>query len=184
MSCFIDVKFMEILLGGGIFVGPNSRLYNCRFVFDGKNNIVEIGANTVLHNVEFIMRYGDNNVISIGDGTTTGGNIQIEASEGCTVELGKDCMLSHNIKIYTTDSHSICDMEGKRLNYAKDIHIGDHVWIGMDAMILKGSVVPEGCIIGANTTYSIQKESQKCSVFVGNPANIIKKDVVWKRQLC
>jgi acetyltransferase-like isoleucine patch superfamily enzyme len=151
-------------------------------VFDGKNNIVEIGANVVLHNVEFIMRYGDNNIIRIGDGTTAGGNVQIEASEGCSVELGKDCMLSHNIKIYTTDSHSICDIKGKRLNQAKNIRIGNHVWIGMNVMILKGSVVPEGCIIGANSLYC-KNYGQKKSIFAGVPAKIVKEQIEWSRKL-
>ncbi|MBP2659028.1 MAG: hypothetical protein H6Q69_2060 [Firmicutes bacterium] len=39
-------------------------------------------------------------------------------------------MFSHDVHIRNGDSHSIIDLQTKkRINFSKDIIIGDHVWI-------------------------------------------------------
>ena len=92
---------------GEVIIGDYSKIAKCLFYFEGNNNKVIIGKNVRLRGVELILRGGGNNTIIIGDNTTTGGNVQVEASEGTMIQLGADCMLSHNINIYTTDHHPI-----------------------------------------------------------------------------
>jgi acetyltransferase-like isoleucine patch superfamily enzyme len=47
------------------------------------------------------------------------------------------------------DSHSILNLEtGKRVNWAKDIQIGRHVWLGAKTKILGGAEIGENAIIG------------------------------------
>lgn len=157
-------------------------LRNCKFFFGEGCHRVLIGDNCRIEGVEFILRNGGKNVIVIGDGSTTGGHIQMEASEGTKIILGKDCMMSHHIKIYTTDSHSILNMEGHRINPSEDIYIGNHVWIGMDVMILKGSLIGDGSIIGAKSLYS-KRESQVNTIYGGVPAKEIKSGIHWDRRL-
>ena len=170
-------------VGGRLIIGKNAYLRNCSFFFQGPNNLVEIGKGVKLNGVSFILRYGGNNVIKVGDYTTTGGDVCFEASEGCRIVIGEDCMFSHNIVVFTSDSHSILDDKGKRLNVAKDVVIGNHVWIGLNASILKGSIVPAGSIIAANSTYLQSSSKNENSVYAGNPAIEIKKCINWNRML-
>lgn len=127
------------------------------------------------------MRYGGPNRVTIGAKTSVGGSLNIECSEGTTLTIGEDCMLSHQIRIFTTDMHSIIDNDGNRINKAKDVTIGNHVWIGMRAFILKGSQIPDGTILGASAVYSGRNEENNC-IYAGNPAKKIKENVGWSRE--
>lgn len=170
---------------GEVYLGNNVKLRNCRFYFEGcdpsKNSII-IGSNCRVDGVEFICRYGGINTIKIGANNTFGGNVQIEASEGTKVTTGEDCMFAHRIHITTTDHHSILNKEGKRVNNARDISIGNHVWIGMGVTLLKNSRIPNGSIVGANSTYTSNNTNDN-SIFAGLPARMIKSDISWCRKL-
>lgn len=76
-----------------------------------------------------------------------------------------------------TDWHSIQNtITGEIYPDTKEIIIGNNVWIGTRSVILKGSVIPDGCIIGANTLCS-KYFSETESVIAGNPARICKSNV-------
>ena len=107
---------------------------------------------------------------------------QLAACEGRNIIIGDDCMFSHSICVRTTDSHSIVNEAGKRINKAQDIHIGNHVWIGMQSLILKGTIIPDNCIVGARATVS-KSDFKENSVLTGSPAKTIKTEVNWKREL-
>ena len=61
----------------------------------------------------------------------------------------------------------------------RTIKIGNHVWIGTSAIILKGSVIRENSIVAAGAIVS--GEFPPNSVIAGNPAKVVKKNVVWQR---
>ena len=167
---------------GDVIIGDRSKIAKCLFYFEGNNNKVIIGKNVSLRGVELILRGGGNNTIIIGDDTTTGGNVQMEASEGTMIQLGVDCMLSHNIKIYTTDHHPIFNSVGDRINNAKDIIIGNHVWLAMNSMILKGTIIGNGSVVGANSTCCGKYEDESC-VYAGSPAKKIRESICWNRKI-
>lgn len=177
------VKSIKIVGVGGVFIGNNSIVDNCKFIFEKGNNTIKIGDGVKLHHVEFIERHGGRNLIVIGSKTTMGGAIQIEASEGCTVNIGEDCMFSHHIKVFTTDGHSILDNDNKRINETKGVVIKNHVWVGNTVMIMKGSIVPDGSIIGANSTVTSSSCSQNNAIYAGNPAQLVKRNIKWVRKL-
>ncbi|MBK9533326.1 MAG: acyltransferase [Chitinophagaceae bacterium] len=54
------------------------------------------------------------------------------------IHIGKDCLFSWEILIMDTDFHPITDNVGNIINGDKSITIGDHVWVGCRATILKG----------------------------------------------
>lgn len=165
---------------GDVTIGDNSKIAKCLFYFEGTNNKVIIGKNVSLRGVELILRGGGNNSIIIGDNTTTGGNVQMEASEGTMIQLGADCMLSHNINIYTTDHHPIFNSVGDRINNAKDIKIGNHVWLAKNSMVLKGTTIGNGCVIGANSTCCGKYDDESC-IYAGSPAKKIRESICWNR---
>ena len=87
-------------------------------------------------------------------------------------------MFSYGIEIHTTDYHSIIDKYGNRINPSESVIIGDHVWIGIRTIILKGSEIASNSIIGAGSIVN-NKISEENVVIAGNPADVRKKYVNW-----
>lgn len=56
--------------------------------------------------------------------------------------------------------------------YPKDVYIGNDVWIGCNAVIMRGVRLGDGCVIGANSI--ITKDVQPYSIVIGK--NQILKD--------
>ena len=181
-NCIIRNCKVHNAKGGKVIVGDNSKIIGCTFYFAEGKNLIEIGNDCDLLGVEFIQRYGGTNAIKIGNRTTVGGTLQLECSEGTNLYIGEDCMFSHNIKIWTTAYHSICNAAGKRINPAKSIIIGKHCWIGHSSFIMKGSVVPDGSIVGAACIYTGQF-TENNAIYAGCPAKRIKENIVWLREL-
>ncbi len=146
----------------------------------GHNNRIVIGKECILRNTKLWIEEDGNNII-IGDYTTIEGNTELACIEGKKITLGVDCMLSSNISIKTGDSHSIIDKDGFRINASKDVIIGDHVWIGANAVILKGATIPSNCIIGINSIVNKQFSKANC-VVAGIPASVVRDSVSWKRE--
>lgn len=178
LSCCIGRHILKNA-GNSIIIGDNSSLADCRFLIKGKNNKITIGKHCALKGVRFWMS-GDNNEIIIGDYTTVGHNTEFATLEGTCISVGKDCMFSHDIQVRTSDSHSILDQYGKRTNPAKNIHIGNHVWIGLEVILLKGSEITDNSVVAARSmvTKPFTKEG---SLIGGAPAKEIKSNINWSR---
>lgn len=58
--------------------------------------------------------------------------------------------------------------------YEQQTIINDNCWIGARTIILAGSIVSSGCIIGANSLFGLKNCEENC-VYGGSPAKIIKK---------
>lgn len=109
-------------------------------------------------------------------------NINAESTIICSkrIKFGDDCILSWDVLIMDTDFHKIFDENEQLINHDKDINIGNNVWIGCRCLILKGSVIRNKSVVGANTFLSTSIEQENVIVG-GNPANIIKENIIWKK---
>ena len=97
------------------------------------------------------------------------------------IVIGEDCMISNHVIIRTSDSHPIYSLESKeRINPAKDIHIGNHVWIAPGTEIMKGAEIGDGCIIVSQTM--VTKTIPSSCLAVGRPARVVKNNVTWSRE--
>lgn len=106
------------------------------------------------------------------------GALHAICSEGCHIVLGDDCLYSFGIWIRTADPHLVYDATTKsRLNPSKDVLVGDHVWIGQDAMLLKGTHIGSGSILGGRAVTS----GELCSnaSWAGVPARCLREDIFW-----
>jgi len=79
----------------------------------------------------------------IGNGTYLNRNTEVIAQQ--EVRIGRDCMIAWDVVIMDTDQHGV---DGS-LPLAKPVIIGDRVWIGCRALILKGVHIGNHAIIGA-----------------------------------
>lgn len=112
---------------------------------------------------------------------TIGGG-ELAATEGAHIFINEDCMFAEDIEIRNGDSHSIISKEtGLRINSAKDVTIGKHVWIGAHVRILKGVSIPDNCVI-ANSSVVTKSQNNENTIYAGNPAKEIKKDIIWLRE--
>jgi acetyltransferase-like isoleucine patch superfamily enzyme len=94
------------------------------------------------------------------------------------IEFGDNCLLSWDTLIMDTDFHTIKDKMDTIVNPSEPIVIGDKVWIGCRCLILKGAIIPNNCVIGANALVSKRLEKEN-AIYGGQPARIVKEDIVW-----
>jgi acetyltransferase-like isoleucine patch superfamily enzyme len=119
------------------------------------------------------------NVISIGRGTEVNGPSDLAAIEGTTLSIGDGCLLSGGVHIRTGDSHSVTDLKGNRINPSKDVRVGDHVWIGMRVVVLKGASIPDHSVVAACAVVTKPFTLPNCAIG-GNPAQVIRRDIDWR----
>lgn len=108
-------------------------------------------------------------------------HVTIAVSEEKNVFIGDYCLFSRNIWIRNSDAHLIYSTENnKRINMSKSIYIGDHVWLGQSAILLKGTQIDSGAVIGAMSLISGKKIPHNAA-WGGNPAKQIRENVFWDR---
>jgi acetyltransferase-like isoleucine patch superfamily enzyme len=118
---------------------------------------------------------GPNAKLTIGDFTRITSNMRIFVKDEITI--GERCMISWDVQIMDTDFHVILDEQGnERPNTAK-VTIGNDVWIGSRATILKGVTIGDGAVIAAGSM--VVKDVPAHTTVAGNPARIIKQNVKW-----
>ncbi len=164
-----------------IIIGNGGGLKDCKIFFYGTNCTLHLGSNVYLKNNVFW--FEDNgSEIYIGEKTTTEEGCQFAACEGKRINIGKDCMFSHNVDIRNTDSHSILNDRGERINPSSNILIGDHVWIGIRSTILKGCIVPSNSVIAAQSLVTKSLKAHDNSLIAGSPASVISTNIHWDRK--
>ena len=129
---------------------------------------------------------GERGTCAVGDFTLLNGAI-IMAEE--RVEIGSHCLISWNVGIADSDFHPIAaaerrvDAEALAPFFDKrparpelrtaPVVIGDNVWIGMNAIILKGVTIGENSVVAAGAV--VTKSVRANVVVAGNPAVVIKE---------
>lgn len=174
-------------------------LANCHVRFVGKNNRVVIHKQANLKNVyiELLMddalveieenvrmmgnwRIGHGCTLKIGKNSSSTNPVYMTCAEGSSIIIGEDCMFATNNQIRTDDAHPIYDVNtGNRINFSKDVKLGNHVWVGYGATLLGGASVGDGSVIGAYALVN-KSHSNNC-LLVGMPAKTVKHDIFWER---
>jgi acetyltransferase-like isoleucine patch superfamily enzyme len=181
----LRMKKIDILIkgsGNSLTVGKGSMVAKCKIRIDGSNQRVEIGEDCLYHAGKIYLRYNSNQCIKIGDKTTIE-DAYLLTDEDASITIGRDCMFSKFVHLRAGDGHSVLDVaSGKRINRAKDIVIGDHVWVGRATCILKGSVIPDRSVVGAHAVVTRQF-GQEGSAIAGNPASVVRSGLDWDRRM-
>lgn len=176
-----------------------SQLNNSKINFQGKNNILFIEDGVTLKNStinfnrnESVVYLGGNrhdyflncsvnngNTVYIGRDCYINGIMNIIASEGKNVIIGDDGLFSFGIWVRTADPHLVYDVDTKeRINYSQSILIGDHVWLGQQSLVLKGTQIGSGSVLGGGTVVAGKKLVSNAA-YGGNPARLIKEGVFF-----
>ena len=103
-----------------------------------------------------------------------------------SINIGNDVIVSWGVTIVDHDSHALSwagrlsDVEDWKKGIKKwenvavrPVRIGDKVWIGFGASILKGVTVGEGAVIGAQSV--VTRDVPPFTVVAGNPAKVVRQ---------
>lgn len=143
-------------------------------VMPGKPGVTVInrGGSIVVENCTFFpgvrITCGQQGRVFIGNGTYLNRNTEIIAAT--EVRIGRDCKISWDVVIMDTDGHAVGD--GPKV--ARPIVIGDNVWIGCRALILKGVTIGEGAVVAAG---AIVTKDVPAGAIVASPAATIRGSV-------
>jgi acetyltransferase-like isoleucine patch superfamily enzyme len=112
-------------------------------------------------------------VIEIGDSSALSGTVICAASR---VSIGQRVMIGANCTLSDTDFHPLSP-EQRRIHptenaASRPIVIEDDVFIGTQAILLKGAILGHGCVVGAGAV--VTGEFPPRSIIAGNPARLIK----------
>jgi acetyltransferase-like isoleucine patch superfamily enzyme len=128
---------------------------------------------------------GENGIVTIGDFTLLNGALLMAEER---IEIGSHCLVSWNVGIADSDFHPL--EPAQRLIDARalapylenrpprpklrtaPVIISENVWIGMNAVILKGVTVGENSVVAAGAV--VTKSVPPNCVVAGNPAVIVK----------
>lgn len=115
----------------------------------------------------------ENATVEIGGAYINTGAVILAAKH---ISIGQEVLISRHVFIYDSDHHPIYDEKGEIANPARDVVIGDHVWIGLKCIVLRGSNIGEGAIVAAG---SVVGGKIKPGVLAqGNPARGYSS-VIW-----
>jgi acetyltransferase-like isoleucine patch superfamily enzyme len=93
------------------------------------------------------------------------------------LKVGAGCSIAWGCQLLDEDFHAI-SYPGKSHAGERGIVIGSRVWIGSNVSVLKGSVIPDGCVVAANSVVK-SRFTEKNALIAGNPAKVVRQNVSW-----
>lgn len=160
----------------GMNIGKNTMISNLHVTWPHQ---VRIGANCKLeHEIyfKFVGVWRKESSIIIRNNTFIGNHCEFNISNG--VEIGTNCLIASGVKFI--DHNHVAYLNGLPirlqeiiLNDNDKIIIEDDVWIGFNAIILKGVIIEKGAIIAAGAVVSKSVPSNE--IWGGVPAVKIGK---------
>jgi acetyltransferase-like isoleucine patch superfamily enzyme len=156
--------------------------------FKGKREpAVELGAHVSIYAAsQFAV--GEHGHVTIGDFTLLVGALLTCETR---IEIGSHCLISWGTGIADSDFHPVAaaqrriDAEALAPFYegkperprdavkSRPVKIGNSVWIGMNAIVLKGVTIGDNAIIAAGAV--VTKDVPPNTVVAGNPARFAKR---------
>lgn len=93
------------------------------------------------------------------------------------ITIGAGCAIAWDVQIMDDDWHDLI-IDGLPRPRPVPVVIGDDVWIASRVTILKGSVIPDGCVVAAGSVVTGRFDEPGC-LLAGSPARVARKGVKW-----
>jgi acetyltransferase-like isoleucine patch superfamily enzyme len=91
------------------------------------------------------------------------------------ISIGDECAIGEGVTIRDSDEHSL---SGSSRPSSAPIVIGDRVWIGSGATILRGVQIGDGAVVAAHAV--VTKDVPAHCLVAGVPAKVVRTDVEWR----
>lgn len=98
---------------------------------------------------------GDNDLISIGDGSNVQDGSVLHVDSGYPIAIGKQVTIGHKVMLHGCS-------------------VADGSLIGMNAVVLNGAEIGTQCLIGANALVTEGMKIPPRSLVLGSPAKVVK----------
>lgn len=99
---------------------------------------------------------GDNDLITIGDGSQVQDGCVLHTDPGFPILLGKGVSIGHQSMIHGCT-------------------IGDGTLIGINSVVLNGAIIGKNCVIGANSLITEKKVIPDGSMVMGSPGKVVRE---------
>lgn len=118
--------------------------------------------------------YGDGEIVC-GSNSYIGNYSTIQSDKGYKVEIGSNCAISHNVRIYSSTYVADQDFSLENIKATKggNVFIGNGVWIGANVFINPGVKIGNNTVIGANSV--VTKDMPNNVICGGVPCKIIRE---------
>ena len=143
----------------------------------GSRAAIRIGGDCVIGRLS-VHALSEGSRVEIGRGVGFAGSVSIAAHERAGVTIGSGCLIAEDVFISASDIHPVYDAaSGERINPPADIRIGDRVWLGARAMVMKGVSIGHDSVVGAGAI--VTGTFGPNSLIGGNPARLLRSGVRW-----
>lgn len=177
-STVVAGKNTHLRLRNGGISGPGRLLLGCQWE-DGlhrasqfvvrKNARVSVSGSFRIFEASMVW-VNEGATLDLGSGYVNSG---LTMSVFQSVKIGSNVAIAENVTIRDSDNHRICD----RTPGPQPISIGDYVWIGMNAIILKGVTIGDGAVVAAGAV--VNRDVPPGMLVAGVPAKLIRP-VRWE----
>jgi acetyltransferase-like isoleucine patch superfamily enzyme len=154
----------RLKLDGLAFIGPRVVLQI------GRNAQIELGRwSWIGHGTKIRCHEG---TVAVGAKTVMGQECTISAFQH--VSIGRECVIADRVMLIDFD-HGMVEVERPvRLQgiYKRDVRVGNNVWIGYGACILRGVTVGDNAVVGTGAV--VTKDVPANAVVAGVPARVIR----------
>ncbi len=174
----LNLKYARLLVRLGLRRLVQRRLWTDGIAFVGPRVVLQIGRtgrielgrwSWVGHGSKLRAHEG---LISIGAKTVLGQECTVSAFQH--VSIGRECVIADRVMLIDFD-HGMVEVDRPvRLQgiYKRDVRVGNNVWIGYGACVLRGVTVGDNAVIGTNAV--VTRDVPPNAVVGGVPARVIR----------
>ena len=151
-SAVLNYSKGEIIIGKKCLIGRTSICYHAGMPF----------FTTILND-------GENSSIKIGDNCRLNG---VYVHSKSSISIGNNCVMASGVNIIDSNAHQITSLDrtvGK--DEPSAITIGNNVWIGLNAIILKGTMIGDNSIVAAG---AVVKGVYPSNCIIKNPSVVVE----------
>jgi len=151
----------NIQLGDCVFIDPSTSINNVTI-----GNHVKIAKYCSIYgSTDYSLEIGDNSYV---------GMLSIINGFAAKVIIGKNVSIAQRVNIMADSGpNASTEMQQYYPVIKGKVTIGDHSWIGANAIIMPGVELGEFCVVAANSF--VDKSFPPYSVIGGSPAKLLKK---------
>ena len=171
-----------------------SRRWRCKILIERGSRLSVVGEGRLIASRGSVLLIGfepelrSAAAVVVGDGgtLTIGGTVSILRGIMCRerIAFGADCLVGYGSTISDSDEHEVIaqrDSLGRtyrdQSHVVASVQIEDHVWIGAQAIVLKGVTIGAHAVVGAGSVVTHPVGSGE--LVAGTPARVLRRDISW-----
>jgi acetyltransferase-like isoleucine patch superfamily enzyme len=132
---------------------------------------LQVADDVRIHSGALFLLQKEHSVIELGRGVFINWDTKVMAHERVTI--GPWCSISWNVSIMDSDFHKI-----NGVGRPEPVAIGEHVWIGAHALVLKGVQIGDGAVVAAGSL--VTRDVPARALVAGSPATVRRTEIEWE----